>query len=63
MERTVFWFRYDIYTKDRCKKLQSVVVLKVIGEDKYEIIIVPYLIIFDLWKQIVYLQQVKWTPL
>lgn len=42
----VFWFRYDIYTDDRCKELQIVVVLKGIGEDEYEIILVPYL---DLW--------------
>lgn len=63
MEHLVFWFQYDIYTNDRWKEIQIVVVLKGIGEDKFEIILVPYFIIFDLWKQIIYLQQVKWTPL
>lgn len=45
MEHLVFWFQYDIYTNDRWKELQIVVVLKGIGEDEYEIILVPYLII------------------
>lgn len=47
MEHLVFWFQHGIYTNDRCKELQIVVVLKGIDEDEYEIILVPYLIIFD----------------